>query len=1157
MAPIAENTIQMDSLVDNLTVEELSHPEGREPHTQSLKRSRNSNIREFPVSNEEDYEEAELQSHLPKKAKTEGISAHFDLLDDLPAYLDTVPEPTISERLARMVSHSLPARTKYNACNLLPANTRKIRPFHHDTATVPGFQIDMKAVIAMLRTEIQAYNLDVSNMVLERFSHILQARFLRHDNAPQQFETLKTLFVQPMLVGNTDLNRILRLKSLKRENLAPKSYQNQEHLFYIRSWTFTSAELYTIADSMQRGGCNFPELDEWKFASFMARLHNLTVRYVGTTTRDALNRFSRDLRERSKGNLLASFQTCVEQTYPRIFNSAEIYLLPDMSLEKFGGENNIGSRLQADDMESLLILLFGFPSLANSQLGGHHIRYLPNDEDERIFEGLGTKHFRNFLTNCNALSEEKSVHISSIFAALPADESLKDVLTRQATPYQYRGTTPMVFLGEEPSVKHFTNKSSFFDGPSKVSRLIRNFIYRIKNIEGTDAGDSNTGPLQGLSKVLPFVNTIPLPNYDDKANCLEMLTAYFECTQPIIVVTFGKKAASAMISNLSTINHQFGDLKNPLSTLAKYELAIRSYGPDKNVVFIHVPLEHPGHLQYGPRSPLKIRGIYLSIQFAFLVASCAVEVIEAHSKNSQLLLRKALCKEILTRVKNKVQRGIGSIFRSNREQANLAFTVKRVQYDMRSLKKNFDILEREYSKWIASQITQGVPYDSSLNSIGRATSLVSISQRARNELIDRSPSCFIKLMAIFGNQNSIELLNEENFRRISSFGVAVGEAYSYERQQDLYRVWNRNQKELHFSIPHLEENKNVWISQFMSLQPGQLYFLRALSQLEDDCDYLPALLGDSQRPAWYPVLPRMVNEREVLLEAVVKCGFWVQRTVVKPAAPIFPSGYLTAREMQGFPIGIKDNGEFVIRWKHPDGSDKNINLSAQFAAPQSSRDSRALSFTEHGVDIVDASGEPLRSTIAWNGGNSKATFPKNEFVSRRSGQLLLDLWKTVREEHGHKIEETVEGRTWGPKGQKHLSSSATEKQIAQQNYPPLENDANFLLMKFLDERFPEGGIFRTAPREKVLNSTEDLQAFVEFCRRPEYVNHPYSSKWCALLDRDQPVVRDLGKNFQILRECEIRRTNEHQSHLGKNVGEVTYNLGPMKSEQAFAVASSR
>lgn len=652
---------------------------------------------------------------------------------------------------------------------------------------MPGFQIDIKAVIEMIRTEIQAYNLDISNMVLERFSHILLARVLGQDNSPERLETLRTLFVQPMLVSNTDLNRILRLKSLKRANLAPESDKSQEHLFYIRSWTFTPAELYTISESMQRDGCEYPELDEWKFASFMARSRNLTVRYVGTTTRDALNRFSRDLRERSKGNLLATFQTCLEQTYPRIFNSAEIHLLPDMSLEKFGGENDIGSRLEADDTESLLILLFGFPSLVNLQLGGHHIRYLPNGNDEKIFQGLYTRYFRNFLSNCNALPEERAGQISTIFAGLPADESLKDVLTTQAIPYQYYGTTSMVFLGEEPSVKHFKIKSSFFDGPSKVSRLIRNFIYRIKNIEegnNFDGDDDNTSPLHDLSKVFPFVNIIPLPKYDDKAECLEMLTAYFQCTRPIIVVTFGKKAASAMISNLSAINHQFGDLKNPFSTLAKYELAIHSYGPDKDDVFIHVPLEHPGHSQYGPRLPLKIRGIYLSIQFVFLVASCAVKTIEAHSKNSQMPSRKTLCKEILTHVENKVQRGIGSIFRSNREQANLAFTAERTQ-DIRSPKKNFDILERECSKWIANQIIQKVPYESSLNSIDRATS---INQRARNELIARSSGSFIKLMAIFGQQNSIELLNEENFRRISSFGVAVGEACSDDRQQDLYSV---------------------------------------------------------------------------------------------------------------------------------------------------------------------------------------------------------------------------------------------------------------------------------------------------------------------------------------------------------------------------------
>lgn len=106
----------MDNLVDNLTAEELSRPEEGELQTQSLKRSRYNDIREIPASDEEEeYEEGELQSHLPKKAKIEGI----------PAYLDSIPEPTIPERLARMGSNSLPAPTKYIACTFLPAELEK------------------------------------------------------------------------------------------------------------------------------------------------------------------------------------------------------------------------------------------------------------------------------------------------------------------------------------------------------------------------------------------------------------------------------------------------------------------------------------------------------------------------------------------------------------------------------------------------------------------------------------------------------------------------------------------------------------------------------------------------------------------------------------------------------------------------------------------------------------------------------------------------------------------------------------------------------------------------------------------------------------------------------------------------------------------------
>jgi hypothetical protein len=185
MAPAAQNTIQMDNLVDNLTAEELSRPEEGELQTQSLKRSRYNDIREIPASDdeegglqpplskkakvegvsandvqkipayddgeeyEEEQEEAELQSHFPKKAEIEGI----------PAYLDSIPEPTIPERLARMGSISLPVPTTYNACTFLPADTRKSRTLHHDISTMHDFQIDMKAVIEMIRMEIQAYNL--------------------------------------------------------------------------------------------------------------------------------------------------------------------------------------------------------------------------------------------------------------------------------------------------------------------------------------------------------------------------------------------------------------------------------------------------------------------------------------------------------------------------------------------------------------------------------------------------------------------------------------------------------------------------------------------------------------------------------------------------------------------------------------------------------------------------------------------------------------------------------------------------------------------------------------------------------------------------------------------------------------------------------------
>lgn len=1047
----------------------------------------------------------------------------------------------------RKRSSSLPRHTNYSEHTHM-STAHRDRPYHHELVTMNGFQTSKKTVMEMIRTELSSHNLDVSSMVLERFSCMI----LDGDGSKENLRLMQTLFTQPMLLSNEDLGRVLRLNPLARKDTTNKSPGPRKHLFYIRSWKFTPLQLYKLAKTIQENGLRFSELDEWKFASFLAGSRELTVRYVGATTsyEGAFRRFSDDLNNKSESSLLGAFQSHLERTYPQVFHRAEIHIVSDISLERFGNERQIGSQLNADDTETVLIHLLGCHSLMNLQPGGNHIRYLPSGEDETIFRNLRTRYLKNFLSGCSVFPEEKWSCLTSRFTTVLAGtpgmsatspltgEPLRGVFKRQAKPYQYFGETVMTFLGEELTGAHFKARCSFLDGPSKSSRLVRNIVYRIKNTEQSNHFDNNPGPVQDVSKAFAFLNTMPLPKYSDEAASLNILTAYFQCTRPVIVVTFGKQAASAIISNLTSIDAKSRRVK-PFFALGTCRLATHFYGPDENDTFIHIPLSHPAKHQYGSRSPVDLRFFYISIQFAFFVASCATKIIKAHSGTSQKPPRNALCMDILDYVESQLQSGIGSRFRTNMENAGKA-AIAAMTSGKANAHPTADILdysEIESRRWHGYQTEKAESYDSTPNIRG-----------SRGRVVAYPQGLFIGLTAVFGKKNGIAILDENNFRRISSFGVAVGEAYSNERRRDLESIWTQARRELHWTIPHSEDRRGDWMEQFLPLQPGQPYLLRILSQLAD-CDYLQALICDSQRPPWYPLPSTEAPVKDNMCEAVIKCGFWVQKKITKNSTSLFPSRYLTAKEMQGHPIGVKDDGTFVLRWKHPGGSNKSLTLTARFAAPQSSRDSRALSFTEQGFDIVDASGSPLRSLSVWDRGASKASIPRTSFLSRPPGQLLVDLWVAVRQECGHVIDEkeAIQGkREWGVKGQKILSLKATKEQIAQQNCPPLVNDANFLLFTFLNERFPDGGIFRTASKEKILDSTEDLQAFVEFCQAPDYITHPYASEWIGSLERDIPLVAVLGKNIQLHRTCNTVRYNRWQPHLKKMVGEVRFEIGPKK-----------
>ncbi|KAJ5358844.1 uncharacterized protein N7496_011257 [Penicillium cataractarum] len=384
-------------------------------------------------------------------------------------------------------------------------------------ATVYPPRINKKAVFDKLRLELKVHHIDVSEMVLERFSLILPGT----DASQEQLKVLQTFLVQPMLVTNEELKQIMRLEPSNAVPSFKKNVLSREHAFYMRSWSMTPIQLYDISKHLQEEGRTFPELDEWKFISFMAGTRNVTVRYIGSTncTTTVSRRFADDTNNKSRNSLLGAFQSCLEEGYPFISQRAEIHLLPDISFDILGSGNHIGNQLNSDDTESLLIQLFGCRSLLNLQLGGHYIRYLPREEDETIFESLHTRYIRRIMSEGSQFPDNKWSSIKNQFAAVFAEKlsldrvvsrAAKGALENQAKPHQYLGTTIAVFVGEELTDSHLQAGCSFFDGNSKSSRLVGNLVHRIKHIEERNFIGDNMLRLGKLSKAFPFINVIEI-----------------------------------------------------------------------------------------------------------------------------------------------------------------------------------------------------------------------------------------------------------------------------------------------------------------------------------------------------------------------------------------------------------------------------------------------------------------------------------------------------------------------------------------------------------------------------------------------------------------------------------------------------------------------
>lgn len=278
---------------------------------------------------------------------------------------------------------------------------------------------------------------------------------------------------------------------------------------------------------------------------------------------------------------------------------------------------------------------------------------------------------------------------------------------------------------------------------------------------------------------------------------------------------------------------------------------------------------------------------------------------------------------------------------------------------------------------------------------------------------------------------------------------------------------------------------------------------------------------------------------EISERTELRCGLWVSRDDIK-AYRTENSPFILTNEMQGHPIEVKPGGYSSIKWTPTAGTPITVRFNGLTCAlPENQLQSRAVSFTEYGIDILDASGNPLRRY------NTEATIPRSS-LRPKSDKRIQQLWEAVRSELGHEIEHSTPFRsslTLMRQGVGPLPSNAVEED-PKQNRPPNIEDANYLIYHFLNERFSQSGIFRTISRERVPDSTEDLQEFVKFCKRDEYINLPYTSYWLEKLDREAPFIAILARNIRAFRTCEKRAVSTYVEAQKRKWNETKYFIGP-------------
>jgi hypothetical protein len=282
------------------------------------------------------------------------------------------------------------------------------------------------------------------------------------------------------------------------------------------------------------------------------------------------------------------------------------------------------------------------------------------------------------LLEAEPFSDDDQLSLSTPFCIFQSEtkeaghiftNKLREITERQATLQQFCSVSILLFLGEGLTQEHFDAECGFLEGPSRASHWTCSILRRLLYIESNLDYRASS-----FSEAFPFINLCPLPRYKDAESALSLLQSYLQLARPLLVSSFGSKAASVAKADFKINAKAFASIR-PYPSLgsAACSATLQFCGPTDQDALIHVPLIHPGSLNYGHHNTSQLRLLYISMQHTLFVASCAMNVIKEHVARGSNVSRKMLCLNVLDEADRVLKTKDGLVFASNITQARLAF----------------------------------------------------------------------------------------------------------------------------------------------------------------------------------------------------------------------------------------------------------------------------------------------------------------------------------------------------------------------------------------------------------------------------------------------------------------------------------------------------